>query len=148
MKKSNCTPEEVFNKLPCIPEEDWKFLWEDDCWDGPVSGMLEYKDDMFYFMLHRDGDYDEETDTWSPRTYTVHRLTPEILQLEIKWHKLFQELVGKHSDYKEGKHEEVFSPENHPNWREFYDKRKAEYDPIEPDLDDPHVANLIARIQL
>lgn len=147
MKKAKQLPQEEFDKLPLIPKTEYKLLWHDDYWDGPVQGMLEYKGEKLYFMMHKDGEYKKGTDSFTLRTFTVYKLKPDILARQMDWHKLFQRLVGTHTDY-ENETSGKFSAQTHPNWESFFERKKKEYDPIEPDLDDPTVAELVARIEL
>lgn len=145
MKKTKQTPKEEFRKLPIIPKAEWKFLWEDNSWDGPLSGILLYKSEMFYFMYYEDVRYNPDTGEFGSRLYTVHRLTPDILEKQIYWNNLFKELVGEHCTYGvDGKKHHEFDSNTNPKWQEFYTWYEKEYMVNEPDLDDPNVAELVA----
>lgn len=138
MRETKKISKESYNNLSFLPTNSYRILWDDDYCDGPLSGMLEYKDEKFYFFVY-DSDF--------PRTYTVYKLSKEILEKEIYWHNLFKELVGDHCDYHEGRRETLFSEKAHPNWLDFYSKQEEEYDPNEPDLSDPNTAKPFARIE-
>ena len=148
MKKNKQTAQEVFNNLPSIPKEEYKFLWIDEYYDGPVAGMLIHKNEMLYFMMYADREFNAQIHKFTKRTFTVHRLKPKALKLQIYWHDLFTELVGDHYDYnEENKITMDFSAKNKPEWESFYERRKKEYEPNEPDLDDPNTGELIAVIK-
>jgi hypothetical protein len=109
--------------------------------------MILYKGEKLYFFMHEDGEYDEKSDSWTPRTFTVHRLKPEALKLQEYWHNLFCEMVGEHCTYDEnGEKQCDFSAVDKPDWLSYYARRVKEYEPNEPDLDDPSVAELVASI--
>jgi len=84
--------------LSLAPEIEVVFLWHNDWWDGPLAGMCKYKDQMYWYHCHHEN-HKKNAKYW--RKYGVFKLTPEQLEEEIKWHKLFVEKVGDHFDCNE-----------------------------------------------
>jgi len=80
--------------------ENIELLWEDDRWDGPLSGVCKIEDREYYFKL-----YDEHEVFWEDedrideeifdrvRWFLVYELTPEEMKIEHEQHKLFQEAI-------------------------------------------------------
>jgi hypothetical protein len=104
-------------RSPRIEPHEIRLLWHCDYWDGPISGMLVYRGEQCWFQVVAEN----ETDDWF-RRFVVIRLTPEQLADELRWHELFRQKVGLHTDYDEHGHRELdksLHPREH--WREFYD---------------------------
>lgn len=103
--------------LPQLVPEAVNLLWHDDFWDGPLSGLLEYRGERLWFQLAEEAD--DPVAGWY-RRYLVVRLTPEQLREEEKWHGLFRRCVGTHTDYRS---DERQPGAVHPReqWSEFYD---------------------------
>jgi len=105
---------------PKVPEKDVKFLWENDRWDGPLNGMCLYKDKKMWFECAG-----EDDDRY--RRYILIELTPDELAKEEKWHNLFREKVGTHTEYENGKRSgKVKSHETHHEFYDEYNKVKDE----------------------
>jgi hypothetical protein len=89
--------EDAYLKLPRVSEVE--YLWADAWYDGPLSGMCKYQDEMLWFHAQN---VVEDADGHSRWHYTLHRLPPEQLEDAVKWHDLFCEKVGTHFDKCEG----------------------------------------------
>lgn len=88
-----------------------RFLWYLDYYDGPLSGIATYEDDIYYFyLLSMDNGW----------VYGLYRLTIEQWQEEEMWHHLFRKHVGTHTDYTDPN--KVVRPES--QWHFFYDDYK------------------------
>jgi hypothetical protein len=104
-----------------------RLLWHADFWDGPRSGMLDYRGEQCWFQAVAESE--EDGSTWY-RRFIVLRLSHEQHAEECRWHELFQAKVGVHTDYDE--HEmrpavgSLWPPER---WHEFYDAYKQRTPP-------------------
>lgn len=82
--------------LAQIPNDDVKVLWVNDYYDGPISGMADYRGTRHLFeMIDRSllGGKEEHRDYW------LIALNQNQLQEETYWHELFCQHVGTHFDY-------------------------------------------------
>jgi len=102
-----------------LPKIKVKFLWHNDWWDGPLAGMCEYKDEMYWYALHHEN-YKKNAKYW--RRYVVIKLTPEQMAEELKWHNLFVEKVGDHFCCDERGHRNRDGVKPQRLWHEFYDE--------------------------
>jgi hypothetical protein len=97
------TPSELssgyaYRQLPQIPRSELQLLWHADYWDGPRSGLVLYRGERCWFeVVAENDDEDEPYVCW--RLFAVLRLTPDPLAEEERWHALFREKVGTHTDY-------------------------------------------------
>jgi len=111
-----------------------KLLWSHDWWDGVLSGICECHGKKMWFQVCSEILSEKEAEKlgwW--RRYLLLELKPEEFREEEKWHNLFREKVGTHTDYDENERRggEV-SPET--TWHEFYD----EFNPVRDDLSNYH----------
>lgn len=104
--------------LSVVPEIEVRFLWHNDWWDGPLAGMCEYKGQMYWYHCHHEN-YKRTAKYW--RKYGVFKMTPEQLEDEIKWHKLFIEKVGDHFDCNEAGHRNRDGVKPQHLWNDFYE---------------------------
>jgi hypothetical protein len=88
---------EKLDEIPKIERSDLRLLWHSGYWDGPTSGMLEYRGQKYWFETF----YDDPDSPTYPRWQFVLRLSDEQLAEEERWHLLFREKVGTHTDYDE-----------------------------------------------
>lgn len=88
-----------------LEASDVHILWNDDYYDGPLSGLMEYRDQKYYFNIVADNADDY-------RKFNVYHLTKAEIEYEIEWHELFEKLV--HHGSKD-------------TFNEFYERRKKEY---------------------
>lgn len=80
--------------LPKINEKDLKFLWYNDWWDGPISGMLTYQNKKYWFdILSEDG---SSPDVYY-RRYLIIELSEEQVKHKEYWHDLWVEGMGSNS---------------------------------------------------
>jgi hypothetical protein len=105
--------------LSDLPKIKVKFLWHNNWWDGPLAGMCEYKNEMYWYALHHEN-YKKNAKYW--RRYVVVKLTPEQMAEELKWHNLFVEKVGDHFDCDERGHRKRDGVKPQHLWHEFYDE--------------------------
>jgi hypothetical protein len=124
--KNKCT-KPLKADLNVLPRIKVRFLWHNNWWDGPLAGMCEYKDQMYWYALHHEN-YGKNAKYW--RRYVVVKLTPEQLAEELKWHKLFIEKVGDHFDCDERGHRKRSELKPYHRHHEFYD----EFDKIKDTL--------------
>ena len=82
--------------------EDAIMLWHANYYDGPLSGLAEYKGKKVWF----DCIEDEHCNLFNMRTFGLYEMSEEELKDEEYWHQLFCDNVGRHSNYVNGKREE------------------------------------------
>ena len=123
MTLQDITPDN-YRDLPQIPFADVKLLWHDNFWDGPLSGLLLWRNERLWFQMQEEyeppGGVEPVPWPWY-RRFLVIRLTAGQLGEEEQWHELFRRCVGTHTDYR---HDETTEPATvHPKeqWAEFYD---------------------------
>lgn len=101
-----------------------KFVYHNNYWDGPLSGVCEIDGRRFYFSCVHD-----YGDTPDCRIYKFFDLTEEEWKEETFWYNLFVENVGDHGTYdKDGKRQGTVKPQAlHDNFYKHpdYDKRRA-----------------------
>ncbi len=106
-----------YRQFPQIERTHLKFLWYSDFWDGPLSGMLVYNGQKYWFEIF--GEADETEDFY--RRFFVIRLTSTQIEEELKWHKLFEEKVGTHTTYDENERCSLIDALRPKEmWDEFY----------------------------
>jgi hypothetical protein len=108
-----------FRAVRNVPRNAVRLLWHSDFWDGPRSGMLELDGERCWFEVVAEND-DEPLRGWY-RRFVVVRLTPAQLAEEERWHELFRENVGGHTDYGASGTRPVGDLRPREQWREFYD---------------------------
>jgi hypothetical protein len=60
---------------PCIDKKDLKLCYHNNYWDGPISGVLIYGGERYYFDQCDENDtYETTGDRWS-RRYLIYELT-------------------------------------------------------------------------
>ena len=73
-------------------------LWHSNYYDGPLSGLAEYKDELVWFNII-DWEHDN---VFNMRTFGLYELSDEETKYELDWHQLFCEQVGYHCNYENG----------------------------------------------
>jgi hypothetical protein len=117
MKYKDLTAGRNYRDLPRLPEDEVRLLWHDDFWDGPLSGVLEYRGERLWYLLHEEA---PESEPGWYRRFLVVRLTPDQLREEEYWQDLFGRCVGTHADYGDsGRVLGELQPKE--RWSEFYD---------------------------
>lgn len=104
---------------PRIGSADVRLLWHCDYWDGPRSGMLRYHGEECWFQVVAE---DLEPDAPWHRRFAIVRLTAEQHADEVRWHDLFREHVGTHTDYDpDGRERSLGEVRPRELWARFYD---------------------------
>ncbi len=83
-------------RLEEICRDNLTILWVNDYYDGPISGMANFRGARYLFeMIDRGliGGEEEHRDYW------LIALDEHQLQEEKEWHELFCQNVGTHFDY-------------------------------------------------
>src|SRR5262245_51968463 len=96
MKLGEITGGQSYLSAAQIDRADLRFLWHSDFWDGPRSGMLVYRGEECWFEVIDESEGDDAD--WY-RRFAVLRLSKEQHAEEVRWHQLFREKVGTHTDY-------------------------------------------------
>jgi hypothetical protein len=104
-----------------------RMLWHHDYWDGPISGVILWDNEMCWFSQKGDDIYNKkeiseeekvELINWAKennhtldemdfydfnhwRIYDVYRIPKETMDAIIFNHELFKKYVGEHTDYDE-----------------------------------------------
>jgi len=86
------------NELIKIKSIDIQFVWTSGFFDGPISGMLEYKNELFWYEMTQEN-HDWIEGSWY-RRYGIIKLTREQLNKELVVHEDFQKYVGTKWDEK------------------------------------------------
>lgn len=107
-----------YESLPQIERADVRLLWHHDFWDGPVSGMVLYRGALCWCQMVAENDAD--AGDWY-RRFAVIRLSDEQQTEEQRWHELFREKVGRHTDYDEEGQRLIGGLEPRDQWPAFYD---------------------------
>lgn len=129
-----------------LNHEDFLWLWEEDRWDGFLSGYASYKNKPVYLKCKRDfcfykpgpivnGIEDEkQSDCWIHRVLGVYSITPEQFWNANVRHLKWRECVGWHCDLEPGiMYQRVDYGNNQVN-RKGYDafKEWVDKNPLEP----------------
>lgn len=112
------------NPSPEIAKVDFsetENIWVSDYWDGAISGMLEYQNELFWFEMTQENEEWKEGEWY--RRFAIIKLSNEQIEKEFEVHEDFQRYVGTHFDGKQLK-----TPPNFEEGKmnEFYDKH-SEY---------------------
>ncbi len=134
MTDRSTNPPQNYLDYPQLDLKDIKLCWHNDYWDGPINGILNYKGNMCHFKLcdnvkftclTKDHEsYDPNTDNLEQiqdRRFLVFKLTDAQIAEENKWHELFKEYVGTHTDYDEFGHLNGMLLDK-SSWSRFYDE--------------------------
>lgn len=136
--------------LPKI--NNWKILWHNSYWDGPLNGVCEVNGTKCYFQSlefwHDNNtyppedspEYEDFIQPWD-RRFLVFRLTDEQFRYLEDRHKKFQTMVGMHTTYDEnGKrpsfhYNETITPET---VKQYYldvkNEKRMEINPISDEV--------------
>lgn len=83
-----------------IPRNELTILYHCGYWDGPLSGVALYQGRKVWFQAIA---AEESDDRDEPRGFGLYSLTDEQIQVQDADHALFQQYVGTHTDYVDGK---------------------------------------------
>jgi hypothetical protein len=81
-----------------IPREEVRWHWSSGHYDGPRSGVMIYKGEKLWVECYLNAALSEDAED---SRFVLFRLTAEQLAEQEKWHRLFQENLGMHTDYDE-----------------------------------------------
>ena len=95
---ADITAPDGYKRAPQVARDDVRFLWHVDYWDGPRSGVLEYSGERCWFQVIAEN---EEDAPQCYRHFAIIRMSAEQLADEQRWHELFRQHVGSHTDYDE-----------------------------------------------
>jgi hypothetical protein len=107
-----------YKLVPRIDRADVHLLWHSAFWDGPLSGMVLYRGELCWCQMVAESDPDSAE--WY-RHFAVIRLSDEQRAEEQRWHDLFREKVGRHTDYDENQQRPVGELRPREEWPSFYD---------------------------
>lgn len=110
--------------------EKVKFLYATNWWDGPICGLCEYNNKIYWYDMQEDSEYDEKEDTWTQRKYIAREIEPWQLTYELYWHSIFVSNVYRDSNCR-SKFEEGLKNERFYIKEDFYKKRKKEHQKID-----------------
>lgn len=112
-----------------IQRSEVEYLWHVGYWDGPLSGICIYNDEVCWFQ-----NFSEDFEpTNNPemldriRKFKIYRLSQEQLKFEYDKHACFQQHVGTHCDYDKNKERHVYgNVKPQSEWKKFYEIYKPE----------------------
>ena len=96
-------------------------IWVSDYWDGAISGMIEYQNELYWFEMTQENEEWKEGEWY--RRFAILTLSKEQLEKELEVHEDFQRFVGTHYD---GKQLKTPPKLEEGKMNEFYDKH-SEY---------------------
>jgi hypothetical protein len=73
---------------------DVDLMWHEDYYDGPIDGVLSYKNDLYYFGL-----IDEPNTIDCYRKFELIKMTEEEITKKVLNHRDFDFFVGGNSNY-------------------------------------------------
>jgi len=121
---------------PEFKNEDVKWLWHSDYYDGPLSLMVKINDKKYWAEFIDEIEWTEQYGP-EPNDVDLHRarffvvLDPgqERIEYEEYWHELFRTCVGTHTDYDESgtRNTGKVIPQG-DSWKFFYGRYKADYE--------------------
>lgn len=106
----------LYKQLPRIKRSEIRMLWHTSYWDGPLAGHVLYQGKQYWFNCVFEAENRRRT-----RHFVLVELTPEQLEEEHDWHRLFQEKVGTHTDYDESGQRAIGAVKAQGTWAEFYE---------------------------
>jgi uncharacterized beta-barrel protein YwiB (DUF1934 family) len=109
---------EILNKDIEISVDEIKWCFISDYYDGPIEGLLYYKNKIWKFCCFKEDVPDQEI-------YVILRLSDQELADEIKSKLRFEEMVGTHFSYDEKGQRLPDSNANQKTQQEYF-KNKAE----------------------
>lgn len=108
------------SSLPKLNPGDYSLLWCNDFWDGPISGLLSYGGQEYWFEMIQENEREELAEGQWYRRYSVVMLTTEQLAREHEVHQDFRLYVCDYSP------ESGRQLQPRDRWHLFYD-RHLEY---------------------
>ncbi|MEN8121443.1 MAG: hypothetical protein ABFS35_13915 [Bacteroidota bacterium] len=121
MKLKDLRNNDPIEDLPKIDFSETENIWVSDYWDGAISGMIEYQNELYRFEMTQENEEWKEGE-WC-RRFAILKLSEEQIEREFIVHEDFQRFVGTHYDGKQLKSPPKFVE---GKMNEFYDKH-SEY---------------------
>ena len=144
--------EKEYIKYNKIVKPNFKLLYYLNYYDGPITGMVEininnikniywfskcdeqinYNEDEFTdndeielypYLNPEDVDETDNSPEWY-RRYTIHELTIEDINEEIKDHDIFRFYVGLHTDYDDNGNRLTYHMNSNHNYKEYLNQCK------------------------
>jgi len=128
IKYSELRDTQEYSKVSYLSQEEVKWLWINDYFDGPLEGMVEVDSEMFLCKLAEEVE-EEAAENWF-RKYWIIKLTPDQLDTELYWHEEFCKYVGEHFVCSEdGSRKTAGAKHPRVEWDKFYKPYKENYKP-------------------
>jgi hypothetical protein len=105
-----------------VDPADVRFLWHLAYWDGPLSGICQYRDRPHYFCT---ADQEEATIDQRPRPYFLVELRVDQVEELRRQHEVFRRYVGTHTDYLTDGSPSSGIVRRRNLWSRFYDQSKT-----------------------
>jgi hypothetical protein len=87
----------TYHRLPQLPATAITWLWFDDFWDGPLSGLVSYAQEHYWCQMIAERTAGMPSSGFY-RRFVLLMLSKQELAEEIYWHDLFRRVVGTHTD--------------------------------------------------
>jgi hypothetical protein len=104
---------------PC----DLQYLWINDYYDGPLTGMTLFNGEKHWFKIKR-------ASNRRGNLYFLYKLTPDQITHEEYWHKMFEKYVGTHWTYINGKRQ-AGGVHSSGQWNEYYEAAETGHKELE-----------------
>lgn len=99
MKLKDLRDNDPSKDLPKIDFNKLENIWVSDYWDGAISGMIEYQNELYWFEMTQENKNWKEGEWY--RRFAILKLSKEQLRKEFEVHEDFQRFVGTHWDGKQ-----------------------------------------------
>ena len=87
--------ESDLSQLPRLDETEIHLLWYVDWWDGPLTGMVEYRGAKCWLRLHHEDESEVAGGGSSHYHYVLYRLTQDQVEEAETWHSSRGEWNGE-----------------------------------------------------
>jgi len=101
-------------------QPDLEMLWHCGYHDGPLSGVAKYEGELVWFDCVEMGDWGED----EVRSFQLHRLSKEDEIEILRRHRLFNEMVGYHSNHHPDEYKE-YACRDKKLFNQFYEISKT-----------------------
>lgn len=108
----------IIETHPHVARSCVKLLWHSTFWDGPLSGLLVYQEEMCWYEMIIENE--DDSLSWY-RRFAIIRLEASQLADELYWHELFRQHVGSHTDYGDDQRRTPATILPREGWNQFYD---------------------------
>ena len=86
-----------YHLLPQLPSSAITWLWFDDFWDGPLSGLVSYAQQRYWCQMIAERPPGAPSGSFY-RRFVLLMLSEQEYAEETYWHDLFRRFVGTHTD--------------------------------------------------